>query len=108
MPSLEGARRPHVCFVSPTTWPVLSGDSSIKVVGGAEVQQSMIAPALARRGYRVSMICLDYGQADGSVVNGVTVRNLHKPGDGVPGLRFVHPRLTSVWSAMKAVGADVY
>jgi glycosyltransferase involved in cell wall biosynthesis len=104
----EAARRPHVCFVAPTTWPVISGDTAIKVVGGAEVQQSMIAPALAARGYRVSMICLDYGQPDGSVVNGVTVRNIHKPDDGIPGVRFVHPRFTSVWGAMKAIRADVY
>ncbi|HEX4332414.1 MAG TPA: glycosyltransferase family 4 protein [Usitatibacter sp.] len=102
------ARRAHVCFVAPTTWPVISGDTAIKVVGGAEVQQSMIAPALARRGHRVSMICLDYGQPDGTVVDGVAIRNLHKPEAGVPGLRFVHPRFTALWRAMKAVDADVY
>ena len=58
----EGAPRPHVCFLAPTTWPVLARDTAIPVVGGAEVQQSMIAPALVHRGYRVSMICYDYGQ----------------------------------------------
>jgi glycosyltransferase involved in cell wall biosynthesis len=102
------ARRVHVCFVAPTTWSVLSGDTAIKVVGGAEVQQSMIAPALARRGHRVSMICLDYGQPDGTVVEGVTVRTLHKPDAGLPGVRFVHPRFTSLWRTMQRVGADVY
>ena len=106
-PSL-GARKPHVCFLAPTTWPVLSGSTAIKVVGGAEVQQSMIAPALARRGYRVSMICLDYGQPDKSEVNGVTVYNMHKPDEGIPGLRFIHPRLTSLWRALTRVDADVY
>ena len=100
--------KPHICFLAPTTWPVISGNTQIRVVGGAEVQQSMIAPALARRGYRVSMICLDYGQPDLSVVSGVTVYNMHRPDEGIPGLRFLHPRLTSLWRALSRVGADVY
>jgi len=104
----QTGRRAHVCFVAPTTWPVISGDTAIQVVGGAEVQQSMIAPALARRGHRVSMICLDYGQPEGTVVDGVVIRKLHKPEAGLPGLRFVHPRFTALWRAMKAVDADVY
>jgi glycosyltransferase involved in cell wall biosynthesis len=107
-PPSASAGKPHVCFLAPTTWPVISGNTRIRVVGGAEVQQSMIAPALARRGYRVSMICLDYGQPDRSEVDGVTVYNMHKPDEGIPGLRFFHPRLTSLWRALTRVDADVY
>ncbi|MGZ5063979.1 MAG: glycosyltransferase family 4 protein [Usitatibacter sp.] len=107
-PSPGAARKPHICFVAPTTWPILSGDTRLKVVGGAEVQQSMIAPALVRRGYRVSMICLDYGQPDRTEVQGITVYNMHKPDEGIPGLRFFHPRLTSLWRALTRVDADVY
>jgi glycosyltransferase involved in cell wall biosynthesis len=102
------ARKPHVCFVAPTTWPVLAADGTIRVVGGAEVQQSMIAPALVRRGWRVSMITLDYGQPDAAEVRGVTVYKMHKPDEGLPMLRFVHPRLTSLWKVLKRVNADVY
>jgi glycosyltransferase involved in cell wall biosynthesis len=103
-----GARPTHVCFLAPTTWPIISASSEIPVVGGAEVQQSMIAPALAARGYRVSMICLDYGQPDRTEVKGVTIYNIHKPDEGIPGLRFIHPRLTSLWRALTRVDADVY
>jgi glycosyltransferase involved in cell wall biosynthesis len=104
----SGQPAPHVCFVAPTTWPILSRDPSIPVVGGAELQQTMIATALAKRGYRVSMLCLDYGQPDGAVVEGVTVHKLHKPDAGLPVVRFIHPRLTGLWGAMKRVDADVY
>lgn len=101
-------KKPHVCFVAPTTWPVLTGDTEIKVVGGAEVQQSMIMPALAKRGYKVSMISLDYGQPDRVEVQGITVYKAYKPDEGIPVLRFLHPRLTSLWSTLKRVDADVY
>ena len=101
-------RKPSICFVAPTTWPVLSASRDIKVVGGAEVQQSMIAPELARRGYRVSMICYDYGQPAGTREKGVTIVNMHKPDEGIPVVRFLHPRLTSLWRAFSTANADVY
>lgn len=100
--------KPHICFVAPTAWPLFSGDREIPVVGGAELQQSFLAPALAQRGYRVSMITLDYGQEDHAVVKGVTVRKLYRPDEGIPVVRFIHPRLTTIWRVMKEVDADVY
>jgi glycosyltransferase involved in cell wall biosynthesis len=97
-----------VCFLAPTTWPILAADPDIQVVGGAEVQQSMIAPALARRGYRVSMISFDYGQPDMAEVDGVTVYKMHKPDDGIPLVRYIHPRLTTLWRTLARVDADIY
>ena len=102
------ARKPHICFVAPTAWPLFSGDRDIPVIGGAELQQSIIAPALVQRGYKVSMITLDYGQQDRAVVKGVTVHKLYKPDEGIPVLRFVHPRLTTIWRVLREVNADVY
>ncbi len=54
------------------------------------------------------MVMLDYGQPDATEVRGVTVYKMHKPDEGIPVLRFVHPRLTSLWRALKRVNADVY
>jgi glycosyltransferase involved in cell wall biosynthesis len=97
-----------VCFVAPHAWPVLSGDRVVPVVGGAEVQQAILARLLARRGHRVSMIALDYGQRDGALIDGITVRKIFSPHAGIPGLRYLHPRLTSLWRALRAVDAGIY
>jgi glycosyltransferase involved in cell wall biosynthesis len=105
---IPATARPHVCFVAPYCWPVLSQDPNLKMVGGAEVQQCILARQLVRGGYRVSMICCDYGQPDRVVVDGITVHKAFAPEAGLPVLRFVHPRLTLMWRALREVDADVY
>jgi len=107
--SSTGTRhRPHICFVAPHTWPVFSHDPRNEFIGGAEVQQSILARALARVGYRVSMICLDFGQPQEVLLDGVRVYKTHRPDAGLPVLRFLHPRMTAMWRALRAVDADVY
>ena len=99
---------PHICFVAPLAWPVFSRDQDIDVVGGAEVQQSILARGLAAAGYRVSMICLDFGQPHRVSVDGVTVHKTYGSDEGLPVLRFLHPRLTRMWRALREVDADLY
>lgn len=100
--------RPHLCFVAPRAWPVISADRHIEEVGGAEVQQTILARLFAANGYRVSMICFDYGQPDRAVVGGVTVHKAFRPQAGLPVLRFLHSRLIAMWRTLGAVDADIY
>jgi glycosyltransferase involved in cell wall biosynthesis len=100
--------RPHICFVAPNIWPVFSRDPDNELIGGAEVQQSILARALVRAGYRVSMICLDFGQPQRVLLDGVMLHKAYPPDAGLRGLRFIHPRITTLWRAMRAVDADVY
>jgi glycosyltransferase involved in cell wall biosynthesis len=105
---MKPVAKPHICFVAPDTWPVLAADPNLKVVGGAQVQQRLLATALARRGFRVSMICDDYGQPDLAVIDGVTVLKSKGPLQRLPVIRSIYPRLTGLWSAMRRADADVY
>ena len=97
-----------VCFVAPKAYSVLSGKGDVQHIGGAEVQQARIARALLDRGYGVSFITLDVGQPDGEELDGIRIHRSYQAGGGLPGLRFLHPRATAVWSAMRRAGAKIY
>ena len=105
---LASGAKPHICFVAPYAWPVLARDPNIQVVGGAEVQQCVLARLFASNGYRVSMISFDYGQPDRTVVDGITVYKAFRESAGIPVVRFLHPRLTTMWRTLGEVDADLY
>ena len=102
---LEPAR---LCFVGLGNLPVLSREYSRFGVGGEEVQHTLLARALARRGYDVTMVTADLGQDDAARMDGITVFKAYGPHDGLPILRFIHPRFTRFWAALARADADVY
>jgi glycosyltransferase involved in cell wall biosynthesis len=98
----------RICFVGLENLPVLSRQYNHHGIGGEQVQQTLLARAFVRRGMAVSMVVADYGQADGEVIDGITLIKAHGLTDGIPILRFIHPRLTKLWWALERARADVY
>ncbi len=102
------AERPSVCFVGFSNLAVLAPEVDPSGASGEPLQHTLLATALARRGYRVSMVVLDHGQPDGAVWEGVQTFKAYALGAGLPVLRFVHPRWTGLVSALSRADADVY
>lgn len=100
--------KPHICFVALNCYNLLSGRKDIGHIGGAEVQQVLIARWLVRNGYKVSFVTHDYGQPDAEVRDGITIFKASRLDDGIPIVRFIHPRMTLMWSAMSRADADIY
>lgn len=97
-----------ICFLGQDNLPVLAREYHQYGVGGAQVQMTLIAKALVKNGYNVSMVVGDYGQEDGAVWQGVKTYKTFKPNEGLPLIRFVHPRWMSTWAALARADADVY
>ena len=97
-----------ICFVGPENLLVLAPEYQTHGIGGAQLQQTLLARALARNGFKVSMVVADYGQPDGAQWDGITTYRAYRNEAGIRGLRMIHPRATSIWSAMKRANADIY
>jgi glycosyltransferase involved in cell wall biosynthesis len=68
----------------------------------------MLARWLAARDYTVSLLTWDEGIPDGQVIDGVTLYSMCRANAGIPGIRMLHPRTTSLWRAMARANADIY
>jgi glycosyltransferase involved in cell wall biosynthesis len=106
--SKERMTAPRVCFVGLGNLPVLAPEYSDQPAGGEALQHTLLARALARRGWSVSMIVLDHGQADGASWDGVKTYKAYRADEGMPVVRFVHPRWTKLQGAMQRADADIY
>jgi glycosyltransferase involved in cell wall biosynthesis len=103
-----GGALPSICFVATGAYGAVSGRPEVRHIGGAEMQQVRIGRELHRRGHRVSFVTLDHGQPDGIEHQGLTVFRMCGWEDGIPGLRFFHPRWTSLLRALGRADANVY
>lgn len=73
--------------------------------GGAEVQAGFVARALKDQGVDVSLVVADL-PAD--IRLPYPVQNAFRSADGLPMLRFFHPRMSGINAALKRADADVY
>jgi glycosyltransferase involved in cell wall biosynthesis len=97
-----------ICFLGLDNLPVLAREYNHLGTGGEQVQQTLLAKALARRGHQVSMVVFDLGQEDGASWQQVSTFKAFRADAGLPVLRFVHPRWSKMWSAMRRADADIY
>jgi glycosyltransferase involved in cell wall biosynthesis len=97
-----------ICFVGLDNLPVLSRDFNHHGIGGAQLQMTLLAKALATRGFAVSMVVADYGQPDGAVWDNITTFKAYRFNAGLPVVRFLYPRWTGMWAALRRADADVY
>lgn len=98
---------PKICFVEPMAYSVLNPKSS-RSPGGEAVQHALLAREFARQGWEVSVVCRDIGQRDGEVIDGVRIWKTYDRDAGIPGVRFIYPRLIGLWRALGKADADVY
>jgi glycosyltransferase involved in cell wall biosynthesis len=97
-----------ICFLGLDNLPVLAKEFGNHVIGGEQVQQTLLAKAMAKRGMNVSMVVFDYGQDDGRVWETIKTYKAYREHGGLPILRFAHPRWSKMWHAMLRADADVY
>lgn len=101
-------KSPSVCFVSIPIYHLLAESADSRFCGGAELQQLLIGRELAARGHQVSYVTLDHGQGREQQLGRFRVLGAFGQGDGLPGVRFFHPRWTGLWSALRRADADIY
>jgi glycosyltransferase involved in cell wall biosynthesis len=97
-----------ICFVGTDNYPVLNPNYRNHYIGGESVQQTLLARAFVDLGYDVSMVVIDLGQPDAEVIDRIRVYKTFRPDAGIPVFRFIHPRFTSLWQALKRADADIY
>lgn len=110
---IQSKMMPHacnkkICFVGLDNYPIINPDRSELYIGGESVQQTLLARAFRDAGFTVSMIVKDFGQEQGECIDNINVWKTFAQEDGLPVLRYFHPRISSIWKALHLADAGIY
>lgn len=97
-----------ICILGLDDYPLLTGEPQARLIGGECVQRTLLARAWRDMGLKVTVIVHDGGQGTRREVDGIATIAAHGRDDGMPMLRFVHPRMTRLLGALIAADADMY
>ncbi len=98
----------RICMVAHNAYGALAG-SVRGHIGGVEWQTSLMAKQLVRRGFQVVVLVWGEGPAgDETTCDGVRIIKMCRQTEGLPGLRFFHPRWSSLTRALARADCDVY
>lgn len=109
LPKRNETRSPSVGFVATSyaTVDLLLGKNTGHV-GGAELQQVLLAQSLKTRGWRVVFLIADETGDRGSYGTNEFEIIVAFGRGGLPGLRFCFHKLPGLWRAMRKANCDVY
>lgn len=99
--------KPSICIVAHKAYGAFCGGFTGHI-GGIEWQTSMLAKWLAKQGHAVSFLTWDEGGEAIEMKEGVRIIKIARPGAGLKGLRFIHPKWTGLNRAMRLANSDVY
>ena len=100
-------KKPSICFIAHNAYGVLAGIDTGHS-GGIEVQVPFLANWFAENGYATSFICWGDHFSEDHYIGKVKVLRLCRSDEGLPVLRFIHPRWSSFVAAMKRADSDIY
>lgn len=103
----NGSGKMSVCIVSHNAYGSITGGKTGHA-GGVEHQTSMTARWLAKRGHHVSLLTWNEGGPEEETIEGVRIIKLCRGNEGLRGIRFFHPRWTSLTRAMEKADAELY
>ena len=99
--------KPKICFCAFNAYPLLS-PINVDFIGGAELQQVLLAKELVKNGYDVSFIVFDYGQKSFEILNGIKIYKTVPTGYALSGVKSIYFAIKCVWNALKKADADIY
>jgi glycosyltransferase involved in cell wall biosynthesis len=94
-----------LCFVSLSSYPLL-GEETLGYIGGAEVQQVLLAIELIKHSYKVTFITYSDGQPSMERASDIEIIKVYKREDAANLSLLV--KAWVLWRAMKKADADIY